>query len=301
MSSPEEMMRLLNAVDGVRLGQSRGGLVLDIATPAATATIALQGAQILSFAPRGHDDMLWCSPVSPLGGGKAIRGGIPICWPWFGIVEDKAKPQHGFARNLVWDLVDVAQLDDDGGHVVLTLKLPREAKEREHFAAGAQATAFIDVGRTLSLRVETDNEGDEAFTINEALHTYFSVGAVSAISIDGLSGVRFRDNTDGGREKTQSGPLAIRAETVALFDTSPDVLTITDPVLKRRIRIVRDSDSRSTVVWNPGAAAAGMIEIPKGDETRFVCVESGNIGASAVTIEPGESHACGVSYTIAPL
>ncbi len=294
-------MRLLNAVDGVRLGQSRGGLVIDVATPSANATIALQGAQILSWAPRGHDDMLWCSPVSPLGGGKAIRGGIPICWPWFGMHEDTAKPQHGFARNLVWDLVDAAQLDDDGGHVVLTLKLPRRATEREHFVYGAQATAFIDIGRTLSLRVETDNEGDEPFTITEALHTYFSVGAASAISIEGLAGRTFRDNTDGGREKTQTGPIAIRAETVALFDVSPELLTIRDPVLKRRIRIARDADSRSTVVWNPGAAAANMIEIPKGDETRFVCVESGNIGRAAIPIAPGESHACGVTYSLEPL
>lgn len=294
-------MRLLNAVDGVRLGQSRGGLVIDITTPSANGTIALQGAQILSWTPRGHDDMLWCSPVSPLGGGKAIRGGIPICWPWFGIVQDKAKPQHGYGRNLVWDLVDAVQLDDDGGHVVLTLKLPRQAKEREHFAEGAQATAFIDVGRTLSLRVETDNEGEEPFTITEALHTYFSVGAASAITVEGLSGVTYRDNTDGGREKTQSGAIAIRGETIALFDRSPETLSIVDPVLKRRIRIMRDSDSRSTVVWNPGAAAASMIEIPKGDETRFVCVESGNIGSAAVTIAPGESHACGVRYSIMPL
>lgn len=301
MSSAEEIMRQLNAVDGVRLGQSRGGLVLDIATNAATATIALQGAQILSWAPRGHTDMLWCSPVSPLGGGKPIRGGIPICWPWFGPHEDATKPQHGFGRNLVWDLVDIAQLDDDGGHTVVTLRLPSEAKERGLFADGAMATAFIDIGRTLSLRVETDNEGDEPFTITEALHTYFSVGAASAIMIDGLDGATYRDNTDGGRAKTQTGPISIRRETIALFDRAPDVLTIKDPVLKRRIRISRDADSHSTVVWNPGAAAAGMIEIPKGDETRFVCVESGNIGGSAVTIEPGGNHSCGVSYRIDPL
>lgn len=301
MSSAEEIMRLLNAVEGVRLGQSRGGLVIDVTTRAATATIALQGAQVLSFVPQGHDDLLWCSPVSPLGGGKPIRGGIPICWPWFGPHGDANKPQHGYARNLNWDLIDVVELDDDGGHVVLTFGLPQRAKERDLFADGANAMLFIDVGRTLSLRLETDNEGDEPFTISEALHTYFSVGAASAIEIDGLSGAAYRDNTDGGKAKTQTGPLSIRSETIALFDTSPAVLRIADPVLKRRIEIVRDADSRSTVVWNPGASAAGMIEIPKGDETRFVCVESGNIGASAVTIEPGESHSCGVTYRLAPL
>lgn len=301
VSSAEEMMAMIAAVPGVHLGQSRGGLVLDIATDAATATIALQGAQVLSWAPRGHDDMLWCSPVSPLGGGKAIRGGIPLCWPWFGLHEDDTKPQHGYARNLVWDLVDVAALDDDGGHIVLTLRMPLVARERNLFAAGANATAFIDIGRRLSVRLETDNTGNEPFTIREALHTYFRVGAVSAITIDGLDGGTYRDNTDGGREKRQSGPLSIRGETVALFDVSPERTTISDPVMKRRILIARDPDSRSTVVWNPGAAAAAMIEIPKGDQTRFVCVESGNIGASAVTVEPGDNHACGVTYHIEPL
>lgn len=301
MSSAEELMRLLGSVEGVRLGQSRGGLVIDVATRAATATIAVQGAQVLSFAPRGHDDLLWCSPISPLGGGKAIRGGIPICWPWFGPHADKNKPQHGFARNMNWDLIDAVELDDDGGHVVFTFRLPQRAKEREMFAEGANATLFIDIGRTLSLRLETDNEGDEPFTISEALHTYFSVGAASAIEIEGLSGAIYRDNTDGGREKQQTGPLAIRRETIALFDTSPGVVSISDPVLKRRINIARDADSRSTVVWNPGASAASMIEIPKGDETRFVCVESGNIGAAAITLAPGEAHSCGVSYRLAPL
>ncbi len=305
VSSAEEIMRLLNTVEGVRLGQSRGGLVIDVATRAAAATIAIQGAQVLSFAPRGHDDLLWCSPVSPLGGGKAIRGGIPICWPWFGPHADTAqgqvRPQHGFARNLNWDLIDAAELDDDGGHIVLTFRLPQRAKERELFTVGANATLFIDIGRTLSLRLETDNEGDEPFTIREALHTYFSVGAASAIEIDGLSGSTYRDNTDSGRAKTQTGAMSIRSETIALFDKSPDVLSIADPVLKRRIEIVRDAGSQSTIVWNPGASAAGMIEIPKGDETRFVCVESGNIGACAISLAPGDSHSCGVSYRLAPL
>ena len=291
---------IVDRVPGLTVVERRGGLVIDVAIDAARASIALQGAQVLSWAPAGHDDVLWCSPLSPLGGGKAIRGGIPLCWPWFGPnADDSAKPQHGFARNITWDLVDVTDLDNDDGHLVLTFGLPAEAPMRTLFPHAAQALLFVDIGRTLTIRLETENIGNTSFTITDALHTYVRVGDVSRVRIDGLDGATYRDNAAGGRITHQDGPLTVSKETVALFDIAPAVANIVDPVLKRCISVMREPDSRSTIVWNPGATAAAMADIPKGGEAGFVCVESGDIGAAAITLEPGDCHACGVTYAVA--
>jgi glucose-6-phosphate 1-epimerase len=300
MQTVEEIEDVIAGAPGITVAERHGGLVIDIVGTAATVSIAVQGAQVLNWKPQGHEDVLWCSPLSKLGGGKAIRGGVPICWPWFGPHQsDPKKPQHGFARNVAWHLIDVSELDIAAGRFVLTFRLPVHVPERALLQpASAEVLAFIDVGAALGVRIETDNTGDDPLVLTEALHTYFRVGDVSRISIDGVDGCAYRDNADGGRRKVQRGPMMIASETVALFDDADSLGAIDDPVLGRRIRITRDADNRSTVIWNPGVAAVTMADIPAGTSSHFVCVESGNIGAAAVALEPGESHSCGVTYAV---
>ena len=289
---------VLGSIAGISASIRDGGAVIDIATPAVHASIALQGAQVLNWRPSGQShDVLWLSSLARLGGGKAIRGGIPLCWPWFGMHADPAKPQHGFARNSQWHLTSATRAGDD---VTLVFALPRDCAGLEHLEGQADLQLRVTIGAALDITLETTNIGGQPFTTTQALHTYFRVGDVSRIEIVGLDGATYRDNTDGGREKRQSGVLTLPRETVALFDQAPETHVLTDPLLARRITITRTSGA-STVVWNPGTAAATMGDIPPGQQANFVCIESGAIGRSQLVVLPGKTVRIGARYEVAGL
>lgn len=285
----------LERIDGVTVDVRNGGAIIDVATRVGRAAIALQGAQVLSWQPAGQShDVLWHSPLARFGGGKAIRGGIPICWPWFGMHADTAKPQHGYARNAAWHLTSARRSGDD---VSLEFELPADCAGREHLDGAAELRLRVTIGATLEIALETKNVGQTPFTITQALHTYLRVGDTSRIAISGLDGATFRDNTDGGREKRQTGDLKIARETVALFDNAPTTHVLTDPVLARRITATRTGGA-STVVWNPGDAAATMGDIPPPSQSHFVCIESGAIGRAAMVVLPGGTTTVGARYEV---
>jgi glucose-6-phosphate 1-epimerase len=278
------MTGILDRIDGIGVSERDGGVVIDIATRSCHAAIALQGAQVLHWHPAGQShDVLWLSPVARFGGGKAIRGGVPICWPWFGQHPLAEKPQHGFARNAMWSVIEARRTGDD---VTLVFELPANCLGREHLEGTARLRFHVTVGAALDMSLETMNTGAAPITITQALHTYLRVGDVSRISVEGLDGATYRDNTDGGRAKEQHGTMTIPRETVAIFDEAATSHVLIDPVLGRRIAVTR-SGGRSTVVWNPGASAAGMGDVPPPSQNEFVCIESGAVGAAAMTLAPG--------------
>jgi glucose-6-phosphate 1-epimerase len=286
------------AVDGLLFQSTDNGGVLDITTPTVNARVALQGAQILNWQPTGHADVFWRSTQPNAGAGLAMRGGIPLCWPWFSRhPTDPTKPQHGFARNAVWQLTAAQRTDDS---VSLTLSLPPAISQQHGLETEASAQFTLHIGTTLEAQLVTLNHGPGVLNLTAALHTYFAVGDIGAIVIDGLDGATFRDNTDAGRTKTHTGALRIASEIIALFDEAPARTSVTDPILQRRIDIVRVGGA-STVVWNPGATARTFIDIQPGAEKYFVCVESGLIGSSVTTLAPGERHSVGVSYSLSHL
>lgn len=285
---------------GVRVATRDGGAIVEIATQAARCTIALQGAQVLSWQPAGIDaDVLWCSPLARLGGGGAIRGGIPICWPWFGPHPDGGgRPQHGYARTALWHLeaVDV----DAAGAVGLRFSLPTAAQGARGSGAGVAVAYSVHVGAALSVALDTRNGTGRDLPLTQALHTYFAVGDAAAVVIEGLDGARFRDNTDGGRDTRQHGALRPGAETIALFDEAPATATLVDPVLRRRT-MVRRTAGRSTIVWQPGLSVAKLADVPADQAHRFVCIESGDIGAAAQPVAPAGAARIAATYEVDPL
>jgi glucose-6-phosphate 1-epimerase len=285
-----EARDVLANVDGVTVSERDGGAVIDLTTRSCHAAIALQGAQVLHWQPAGQShDVLWLSPVARFGGGKAIRGGVPICWPWFGMHVEPGKPQHGYARNAVWSVVEAQRRGDD---MHLVFALPADCAGREHLLGTAQVRFRITIGSALDMELSTTNTGTTPLTISHALHTYLRVGDVARIAIDGLDGATFRDNTDNGRAKEQHGLMTIPRETVALFDEAGPRHVLDDPALGRRIVVTRTS-GRSSVVWNPGASAAGMGDIPPPCQTEFVCIESGSVGHAATLVAPGATAVIG--------
>jgi len=259
-----------------------------IKSAAATAEIYLHGAQITSWQPAGHSEVLFLSRHSRFEDGKAIRGGIPICFPWFRAKADNPKaPAHGLVRTKVWNLESIAQ---SGDNVLVSFSTESDESTRLWFPHDYRAIHRLTVGESLQLELLVANTGQSTFQFEAALHTYNRVGQVENIEIEGLDNTPYLDNRDGNALKLQSGNFrfAGAADNAYLNTASP--VEILDSGLQRRIRLEKQA-SLSTVVWNPWAADAAKLTDLGGDEwQQFACVEAANILSAAIALQPGEEH-----------
>lgn len=267
-----------------------GRPLIVINSPKGHAVISLFGAQVLRFQPAVQGaDVLFLSDKARYQSGKAIRGGIPICWPWFGPdPADLGRPAHGFARITTWRLLDASTDDQDA--VTITLGLPMDAIADSDWPHHATLRLTVTVGSTLSLRLTTTNLGATSISFTEALHSYFTVGDIRQVRIPALSGVHYIDQLAADTHHVQEGPLTLQAPVDRIFTDAPDKLEIEDPTLKRTLRM-NTSGARDIVVWNPWVeGAAEMTDLDDADYQRMVCVEAANTGANAITLAPGERH-----------
>ncbi len=294
----------LNARYGIpgQLGVQAGAgqlAVVKVANVRATATIALQGAQVVHWSPVGQHPVIWLSGAARFASGKSIRGGIPLCWPWFGPhPTEPAFPAHGFARTSPWEILETQALAD--GATRIALRLTHTDATRALWPHAAELECHVTVAAALEIDLVTRNTGSESITIGEALHTYFEVSDVRRVRIEGLEECHYLDKVDGGRRRQQAGPVTFVAETDRIYlDTVADCL-IDDPGLARRIRI-RKRGSRSTVVWNPWIEkAARMGDLGEDGYLHMVCVETANAADDVVTIPPGAEHHLAVRYELEP-
>jgi len=278
-----------------------GGLIqAKIRNTLAEATVATYAAQVLSYKPAGAaDDLLFVSESAYYQEGKATKGGVPVCWPWFGPdPEDKGRPAHGFVRNRQWNVMASGALDD--GRTRLVLGLDATDETRTIWPVDFELRLEVIVGATLDINLITLNEGKEPVTISQALHTYFLVGDASRAGVLGLDGKTYIDKVDGGAEKTQDGPVTIAGEVDRIYTGVDGDLTVDDPALGRRIQIAAEG-SRSAVVWNPWVdIAKSMADLADDDYQRLLCVESTNAGPDLIEIPAGGDHRLAVSYRIEP-
>ena len=266
-----------------------GGLPkVQISTPSATAEIYLHGAQVTSWKPTGFDEVIFLSQHSRWENGKAIRGGIPVCFPWFRAKTDDPKaPAHGFARTKAWDVEGIDKIADA---VLVTLSTQTDAESRKWWPYECRVVLKIAVGAQLRLDLTVTNTGSDSLHIEEALHTYNRVGDVHSLRISGLDGVAYLDNRDGNLRKLQAGEIRLTAATDNAYLGTQTPVEIFDPVLKRRIRLEKQN-SLTTVVWNPWKEdAAKLADLGDDEWEQFACVEASNILASPVTLAPGEQH-----------
>jgi glucose-6-phosphate 1-epimerase len=260
-----------------------------ISTPLAEAEVYLQGAHVARWQPRGQDPVLFMSSKSLFAPGKAIRGGVPVIFPWFGARSDgKPGPAHGFARTMPWK-VESTRLTSSG-EVELTLVLAPDA---------CQARFQVVVGASLTMSLEVRNLSPDPFTYEEALHSYFIVSDVHQTSVTGLTGTTLIDKTDGLQRKLQSTePIRFTKETDQVHLNTAATCVIHDPVTGRSIHVGK-TGSLSTIVWNPWSEkAASMADMGTGEWEHFVCVESGNAADNAVTLAPGGSHTLTTSISL---
>jgi D-hexose-6-phosphate mutarotase len=257
-------------------------LVID--NPLARAVIALQGAHLMAFKPAGEPEMLWVSPKCVLEAGKPIRGGIPLCLPWFGPGPD-GKTLHGFARTSAWSLLAAEALPGGATRVVLGL-----SGDAAVSALWPHAFAFrleFIVGKTLQLTLSAENRSAETAPLAFAFHTYFAVPKVADARIGGLAGTHFIDKTDNMARKVQDGEVTISAVTDRVYLDVPARQTISAGAQ----RIAIDSAAKCAVVWNAWTNDANIADLGAGNHVGYLCVERGDVADYAVSLAPGAKYA----------
>ncbi len=263
---------------------------LFIETPGAQAELFLQGAHLANWKPRNHQPVLWMSQKSHYTPGKPLRGGVPICLPWFGPNPDNAQlPLHGFARLLPWTVSRMTQSPD--GPVTVELTLQSDATTREIWPHDFAAVFSVTIAARLTMSLEVTNTSSVPFTFTEALHTYLAVSDVRKVTITGLEQARFFDKAAGGVAKPASGtPMQITGETDRVYLGTRDSVTVTDPGHNRRL-ILSKAGSEATVLWNPWIAKAkAMPDFGDDEWPQMLCIETANAMEHAITLGPGACH-----------
>ena len=263
--------------------------ILDISNEAASAKIALQGAHLFEYTRRNENPLLWISPTARFEKNRAIRGGIPVCWPWFGKdTRYPDGPQHGFARTALWTLTDIGE--PDASTTVATLSLDHTDVEQSWFPYRFRVTLRIVIGKTLEISLQTENLDERPFTLTEALHTYFAVGDIASVQILGLQNTVYADALDAFAHKSSAGAITITQETDRVYLDTNHTVIIRDDALRRSVTVGK-SGSRSTVVWNPWIDKAKRMEDFADDSYKtMVCIETANALRNGVTVAPGTSH-----------
>jgi glucose-6-phosphate 1-epimerase len=255
----------------------------------ADADICLYGAQITNFRPHKAMEILWMSPESNFQEGKPIRGGIPVCFPWFGPHKtDSAKPQHGFARLMHWNVFETATLPS--GETMIRLQLCSSAETKTYWNYDFCAEMTFVVGKTLNANLKVTNTSSTPFEYTCALHSYYSVSSIEEIAIEGLQNTGYYNQLEPGDYVQESPELKIKkAETRHYYDTEATCI-IDDPFFGRRIRVAK-SGSKVTTVWNPGEETCSNIDDMADDAFHaFVCIEAVNAFNDVIKLAPGESH-----------
>jgi len=254
------------------------------------AEVSLYGAHVLSFIPEGQKDILWMSPQSMFEQGKPIRGGIPVCFPWFGPhATDSQKPMHGFARLNTWNLIESSALEN--GNIRLILGLSSNVETMALWPFAFLSKVIIEVGKELDITICCTNTGTEDFIVGGALHSYFSVSNIANINISGLKDHLYYAGFAKEAHTIQTDEtLRILNEENRRYINHTDDCVITDEKWNRSIRVAKRG-SKVTVVWNPySEVVKTMADIPDSGYNDFICVEAVNAYSDVHNLKPGENH-----------
>ena len=269
--------------------KSEGYIIANLESPAATASIATHGGHVISFVPKGQKPVLWLSKHSHFREGKAIRGGIPVIWPWFGSHKsDSTKPSHGFARTRFWYVYSTRLIND--AHPQIRLRLNDDALTRAFWPASFALEIIITLSTRLQVDLLVKNTGATSFEYTGALHSYFNVSEIRDISITGLEGTHFINQLAPGTNQVQQGPIRFNSETDNIYLDTPHTCKIMDPGYGRTI-IVEKTGSLSTVVWNPWIdKSARMSDFGDDEFNQMVCIEAANATTDSISVASKSSH-----------
>lgn len=275
-----------------------GFIMVDISNDFATARVSTYAGQVVSFLPNNAvEDVLFLSDKVIYQDGKAIRGGTPICWPWFG--DDTSgfgRPSHGFVRNQPWSVLKTESLAD--GRTSVTLGLEDTEGSRAVWPYKFKLELEVIVGQQLEVKLTTKNRDKKAFSITQALHTYFNISDVDNVSVKGLDSKSYLDKLDSFNSKRQSGSVVLSEETDRVYQQSPENVWLQDVGFERIINI-KSSGSNTTVIWNPWSTSVTKIaDLDDSSFRNFICVETANAADDTVTIQPSNEHTITATYNI---
>ncbi len=282
MQTIDQLSGKFGSTDEVRFEELTPGYpVVRIRNAHAEASITLQGAHLIDYRLNGDTPLIFTSSAAVFQEGKAIRGGIPVCWPWFNAhPSDPTLPAHGYARICFWNL-EKTESTPEGTRLVFSL--PPQV--------GSNLAAMLEfhVGKDLQLALHTINIGKSKETFSEALHSYFAVTDSRQTHVLGLEDEHYIDTVGAESTHRQEGPVTFPDEIDRIYQSDRNTI-IDDPLSQRRIRVAK-SGSDSTIVWNPGLQKGGSMKDLSDDEIHhFVCVESANVRNRSITLAPGENH-----------
>jgi glucose-6-phosphate 1-epimerase len=290
MASIDDLNRSFSVDGAARFEPGQGGLArLALNTALGSAHIYLHGAHVTHYQPAGQPAALFLSSKAFFEPGRAIRGGIPICWPWFGPRESDKAAMHGFVRTRPWSVAEVTR---SGEVVRAVFTFASSPETRAIWDHDFNLRFIVTLGSQLTTELEVRNTSPAEFTYEEALHTYFAVADVRQIAIEGLAGSTFIDKIgpEPQRKVDHDNALRITGQTDRVYVNTPAACTVEDPVLKRRIVVAKDN-SHSTVVWNPWSDRGGSFtDLGLEEWPKFVCVESCNVKDNALTLKPGATN-----------
>ncbi len=295
----EQLNKEFGISNQVEIVEGKGGFpVIKINNEKAKAKISVYSGQVISFQSAGESqDLLFLSEAAYYETGKAMKGGIPICWPWFGPdPEGKGRASHGFVRNRMWNLLSVEATPS--GETKVRLGVSADEETRKVWPYNFELVIEIVVGDHLTVALITQNTGDEAFSITQAFHTYFTIGDVNKVRVTGLDNAPFIDKVDGGAEKTQHGNITISEEVDRIYTKVKPDLTIEDEALGRRVQIA-STNSHTAIVWNPWKEiSTNMADLENDDYQRFICIETANAAEEVIEVSPGSDYKMQAVYTI---
>jgi glucose-6-phosphate 1-epimerase len=303
ISSVAELDRQFGIPSVAKVGEGNGGMArVRITSPLGEGEIYLHGAHVTSWKPAGADEVLFLSTKSRWEDGQAIRGGIPICFPWFRAKANSPEaPAHGFVRTKAWQLASIVENVENGSGVTVSMSTASDEGTQRWWPGEFRLTYRATFGRELRLELVCANTGKTPLRLEEALHTYNRVADVAQVRVQGLDGVRFLDNTDSNKEKTQSGDVAMISKSDNAYLNTRSTVDLLDSDLRRRIRMSK-ANSMTTVVWNPwDDGAKGMRDLGEGEWKQFVCVEASNMLGFAVDVAPGQEHSMTAVLSVAKI
>lgn len=299
MNDIQQLNKKYSVNNQVSFSNGEGDLpLIKISTDKARAAISLNGGQVISFKPvTSEQDLMFVSHNAYFQFGKAIKGGSPICWPWFAAnPEDESLPFHGFVRNQLWQVYSTEVLDN--GDTVIKLIFKDSDITRSIWPHQFELVEVITIGNTLDIELITKNTGAQPMSITQALHTYFNVGDITQVNVTGLENKTYLDKVDNFLEKEQTGPITVHGEVDRIYQNVDKPLCIHDEVLNRKI-LIAHTGSATAVVWNPWIdISRDSGDLEDDDYTRFICVETANAADDIVTIAPEEKYKIRVSYQI---
>lgn len=281
-------------VKGVTFSIKDSLTMIEVDNEFARATITTHGGCVLSYIPKSgssaNEDILWVSPTALFNGKKPVRGGVPVCWPWFGAHPNEDGPAHGFVRNKTWELKAVKKLPN--GSTEITMSTSSDNDTIALWSNAFELELKVEVGEKLVMTLTTFNLNDYDFVITEALHTYFAVADCRETIIEGLDKTTHLDKLKDDEDEIeveQQGDVVLKPPMDSVYLNQSGPILFDDGARHRKICI--EQNGHSAVVWNPGPETVkGFGDIPNETWPTFMCVEAGNILANSIHVESQGKH-----------